>query len=123
MLQPHSLGSQELPELIVTAGTHHYLGAEEQESLQGSRLVLAGTWGQMAFAVIDEVITKMHLSRGRSGRLEKARLEKYRALGRHFAREALALVRPREASDTHPAPDHPDSGFSLLSCLLATLSP
>lgn len=32
--------------------------------------VLAGGWTQIAFAVINEVITKMHLNWGRSGRVE-----------------------------------------------------
>lgn len=56
---------------------------------------MAGAWRQIAFAVINEVITKMHLSQGRGGRLEVERPEKCRALGRHL--ETGPWLHPREA--------------------------
>lgn len=83
-------------------GPHHSLQAEGQESLQGSRLALAlaGAWVQRGFAVINEIIVKMHLSQSRSGggRWKAWRCaEPGRGAGVTLADRTLALVHPREA--------------------------
>ena len=72
-MQPHSLGSKELP--LVS----------EQRSRNPCKAAgwswLVDEWMQVAFAVIHEVITKMHFNQGRSRRMEMESPEWARALG------------------------------------------
>lgn len=79
----------QLPELSMSL-TQHPLsrGAGIRARQQAD---LAGGWMQTAFAVINEVITKMHLSWDRSGRVEMASPEWARALGRTLAKTGLWL--------------------------------
>lgn len=83
--------------------------------------ILAGGWLQRAFAVINEVITKMHLNWSRSGRREMQGPECARALGGHLQTGPWLLL-SREPQDTYPTPNHQDSGLFLHSLLVA-LSP
>lgn len=66
--------------------------------------VLAGGWTQRAFAVINEVITKMHLNWGRSGRMEMEGPEWARVPGVHLQRQDPGSLCHRSLKTPIPLP-------------------
>lgn len=105
MLWPPGPGSWELPELAGGISDLSFSLSRGAGIPARQQAGLGWCVEKIAFAVINGVVTEMHLSQSRSGKMEMESPEKCRALGRHKDR-ALALIHPREAGDIPPPPGH-----------------